>query len=349
VHQVAEHGPGVDGRELVGIAHEHEPCGGPECLEQPGHHRQRHHRRLVHHHDVEGQPVGGVVPEAAAAVGPPAEQPVQRLGGEVQRQADGRRLLQHRLLQPGGRLAGRGGQRDARSGTGLVEQQPEQPGDRVRLSGAGPSGDDADPPAGGHRGGQPLQVRCGSVEEFRQRREVDRRRRPGRALVELAPHLLLLLPVPVEVQQAVDQSQRSPRRIRSDRDHGAVVQCSPVLRPAQLDRLPVLVGHHRAGDGGELDAHRSGADTADGERGRQQDRLPLLAAEPGQTQGDVHVGGGEDAGLGELPQQTVRADGDHGRPASRSDSAGTSPCGGVQENTPAPAGVAAPAIPRTNR
>ena len=51
-------------------------------LDQPGHHRERHHRGLVHHDDVVRQPVAPVVPEPGAAVGSPAEQPVQGLGGE---------------------------------------------------------------------------------------------------------------------------------------------------------------------------------------------------------------------------------------------------------------------------
>ena len=77
--EVAQHRSGLDGRQLVGVAHQHEPGLRAHRVEQPGHHRQGDHRRLVHHHDVVGQPLGPAVAERAAA--PPAQQPVQ--GGGV--------------------------------------------------------------------------------------------------------------------------------------------------------------------------------------------------------------------------------------------------------------------------
>ena len=116
--EVGEHGTGLDRRQLVGVADQHQPGVGAHRLEQPGHHRQRDHRGLVDDDHVVGQPVGAVVAEPDAAVGSPAQQPVQRRGLQARqavavggvRQA-GRRLP-HGLLQPGGRLAGRGGQGD---------------------------------------------------------------------------------------------------------------------------------------------------------------------------------------------------------------------------------------------
>ena len=112
--------------------------------------------------------------------------------------------------------------------------------------------------------------------------------------------------------------------------------------------------------------------TAHGQRDRQQDRLIGLTAEPAELTGDVHVGGGDDAGLVELAQQTRglhrearlegvalgRGDGvgAHLRPppsSSASLSAGTSPGGAGQPKTPvrpsSTTGPSAPVIPRTNR
>jgi hypothetical protein len=81
---VAEHGAGLDRRQLPGVADQHEPCLRPDGLDQPRHLRERHHRGLVDDHDVVREPVAAVVPEPAVAPGPPAEQPVQRRGRQRQ-------------------------------------------------------------------------------------------------------------------------------------------------------------------------------------------------------------------------------------------------------------------------
>ena len=103
---------------------------------------------------------------------------------------------------------------------------------------------------------------------------------------------------------------------------------------------------------------------ADGERGRQLDRLVGLVRERGDPHRDVDVGRREHADVVELAQQARRmaraadveeVELDHaGTPrSSRSLSATTSRAGGRHENTPhgvpPTAGVSGPVIPRTNR
>ncbi len=79
---VTEHRTGLHGGELARVADEDQAGVRADRLGQPRHLRQRHHRGLVHDHDVVRQPLAAVVAEAAAAVGPPAEQAVQ--GGAAQ-------------------------------------------------------------------------------------------------------------------------------------------------------------------------------------------------------------------------------------------------------------------------
>ena len=96
-----------------------------------------------------GQPVVPVVPESRRGVRSPTQQSVQR-GGSQHRQpvAVGRRqcvdLDLHRLEQPGGGLAGRGGQCDPKPRPavqfGLLGQQRQQSGDGGGLAGAGSPG-----------------------------------------------------------------------------------------------------------------------------------------------------------------------------------------------------------------
>ena len=112
LHEVAEDGARADGRELVRVADQHQPGVGAQRLEQPTHHHQLDHRALVDHHHVVLEPVVAVVPEAGGVVGPEPEQPVQRERLEpgqplpvVEREPGS--LAVDRLLEPGGRLAGR--------------------------------------------------------------------------------------------------------------------------------------------------------------------------------------------------------------------------------------------------
>ena len=104
---VAEHGAGLDRRELARVADEDQARVRAHRLDQPGHQRQRHHRGLVDDHDVVRQPVAAVVAEAAVAARAPAEQAVQRRGLELEQRAAGSRrstssrgrLGVHRLLR----------------------------------------------------------------------------------------------------------------------------------------------------------------------------------------------------------------------------------------------------------
>ena len=181
--QVTEHRAGLDRRELVGVTDEHQPAVGAQRLHQPGHQGQRHHRRLVHDDHVVGQPVEPVVPEPAAGPRPPAQQPVQRrggqraepvpvLGGEAAGDSgDG-------LGQPGGGLAGGGGERDPQRRPGLVGEHRQQLGDGGGLAGARTTGEHADPAVGGDHRCQPLPVRAAAPGTAgRSPRAAGRRRR----------------------------------------------------------------------------------------------------------------------------------------------------------------------------
>src|SRR5690606_25908042 len=66
------------------------------------------------------------------------------------------------------------------------------------------------------------------------------------------------------------------------------------------------------GEVGEVDRDRPGAYGPRGDRGGQHGVLVVLAADPGQGAGDVHVGGGEHPGVVELAEG---AGGVHGQPA----------------------------------
>ena len=50
--EIAEHVPRADARQLVGVAHQHQPAAGPQRREQRAHQRQIDHRGLVHDHRV---------------------------------------------------------------------------------------------------------------------------------------------------------------------------------------------------------------------------------------------------------------------------------------------------------
>ena len=161
--QVAEHRAGADRGELLRVADQHQPGLRPQRLEQPAHHRQLDHRGLVDDDHVVLEPVAAVVAEPGAVVGPPAQQPVQGHAARVPDPLGGRAGLGRgrgdlgqpgldRLLQPGGGLAGRRGQRDRErlaAGRGLVGQQHQHPGDRGGLAGAGPAGEDRGAVPGG--------------------------------------------------------------------------------------------------------------------------------------------------------------------------------------------------------
>ena len=179
---VAEHRTGLDRGELVRVADEDQPGAGGEGLDEVGHQRRRDHRGLVDDDDVERQVVAAVVAEPAAAAGPPTEQAVQGDGPQRGEPLPGRRgdvhplgLVVDRLLQPGGGLAGRRGERDALRCAGLLVEEGDDAGDGRRLPGARPAGDDGERAA--HRGGS-----SGALEVGR-----DRCRTGGRGRRSAAP------------------------------------------------------------------------------------------------------------------------------------------------------------------
>ena len=151
--QVAEHGAGLHRRELVGIAEQDEPARVGQPGDKAVHQQQVHHRALVHQQRIQAQ-IG------------PGQQPVDGAGhgrevGErrhARAQAALVELCRDRFLQPRRRLAGRRHQPDAvRPGNAEIREQRDQPRRERGLAGAGPAGDDAQPPldggpGGGHRG-----------------------------------------------------------------------------------------------------------------------------------------------------------------------------------------------------
>ena len=157
--QVGEHRSGLDRRQLVGVADQHQPRIGAHRLQQPRHHRERDHRGLVDHDDVVGQGVAAVVPEAGRGVRAPAQQTVHRRRGEplqappvlgVETRPGSLLRLADRLQQPGGRLAGRSGQGDPQlagvgAGRRLRRQHGQQARDGRGLAGAGAAGEDGGP------------------------------------------------------------------------------------------------------------------------------------------------------------------------------------------------------------
>ncbi len=373
VGQVPENRACLDRGELIRVADEHQPGRRSKCLQQPGHHRQRHHRRLVDHDDLDRQPVGAVVPEPAARLGPPAEQPVQRGRRQlaepllvIRQQLPGRRP--HRLLQSRSRLAGWRRQRDPPLRVLLLEQR-EQPAHRRRLAGARSAGQHADPGERAGLGRCPLVAVAGVREQPCEpggkhgQVEVVRLRR--RSLAQLGGDLLLLVPVPRQPQPRPDHPQRAVSlTIAHQRARGAAGH--PVVRPVQRHvrhRHLGLVVDVRAGrllGGREVEHHRAVPGRAHHERGREQHRVVALTADRAEPSRDVHIGGGQDASLVERREQPFRAQGErrvigrgHGLPASRSDSPVTSPVGGRHENTPGAAPSASttpgPDMPRRNR
>ncbi len=380
VHDVAEHGAGLDGRQLVGVAHEYEPRLGPQSLQEPRHHRQRDHRRLVDDNDVERQPVVAVVAEPALRVGPPAEQPVQRRRGRLRwcRETCRRHALgcgRHRFLQPRRGLAGGRGKRDPLRTVGEGGQRGEQSGHRRRLAGARAARDRGHQAGDGRCDRKPLVVGRRAVgvelgEDAEQPLLVDVNSRPAGTLGQRGAHQLFLPPVAVEVEQAVDQTQGPVgRAVDTFGDRGTrAAGDEPIvgLRPRQ--RRGVSVDFEladRVAHAAQVDADRSLlSDGSHGERNREQHLLIGLICEPAQSAGDVDVGDGEHTCRVELGEQSRRPlgqpdavlvdrDGHRSPPSRSADAATTSEAGGFHSNTPhvvpPTTGVCGPLIPRTNR
>ena len=234
--QVAQHRAGLDRRELVAVAQQHQARAGRQGGEQAGHHLQVHHRGFVDEEHVDLQRLGRVVHEAACA-GPRAQQRVQRAGRPQPRCPAGQpqavavlrlQVLQRgadRLPQPRRGLAGGRGQCHAqglRPGMQRL-QQHQQPGRGVGLAGARAARDDAERRAQRHGAGHALPVDlgavgCGAVGHTEQ--PVHPRADPGRvrgrglradrlrARPHLCRHLPLLAPVAAQRKAVVLQHQR---------------------------------------------------------------------------------------------------------------------------------------------
>ena len=316
------------------------------------------------------QPVVAVVPEPDAAAGTPPEQPVKRGGGNGAKPAavDGIQSsggLGNGVLKLGGGLGGGRAHGDPRHPPGvdlvLLGDQRQQAGHRGGLAGAGTAGEDGDPaPRRGLRHRTLLLVALaveGPVETSLQGRLVERRCLPGQSGEEVVADVALLAPVAVEVQPALVQAQGGLGDERALRD-----PIGPAGRfgPRQCD---VLL-RRDVGDGGEVDAHRSVADGADGQSDGEPDVGALDAQKRAHPGGHVHVGRRQDVGAIELGQQpgglqrepaVVRIV-DHettslAAPAMSSDSSTTMAAGGCHEKTPqgwpSISGVSGPHMPRT--
>ncbi len=156
---------------------------GPHRLQQASHHRQRHHRRLVDHHHVVGQPVVAMVPEPRRGVGAGAEQPVQRDRADPGQPSliGGRQLgdfVLDRLLEPGGGLAGRCGERDPDgrppASSACSASSASSAATVVVLPVPGSAGQHGRGPGQGDAGGRALLVVAGRREDA-----VESRRQPG--------------------------------------------------------------------------------------------------------------------------------------------------------------------------
>ena len=216
VHQVRQHRARLYRCELIRVADQHQPGVRPHGLQQPGHHRQRHHRRFIHHDHVMRQPITAMVPEPRRRVRPAAQQPVQRRRMQAcERFLIRRRQLAnlqlHRLLQPRGRLARRRRQCDPQTpAAGKQGQQPRHCGGLARSR---TTGQHREPLRQRDFRGGPLFL------ESRGKQPVDvgrHLRRPGLDHREdVVADLLLLQPIPVQVQQIPVQPQ--DRRIGQQR------------------------------------------------------------------------------------------------------------------------------------
>ena len=313
--------------------------------------------------------------------GLPAEQAVEGRGLELEQaradrgvDVEPRGLGVDRLGEPGGGLAGRGGERDewrcGACGECLLLEQRDDARDGRGLARARASGDDREPSE--HRGGGCLLLPVvGRLALEEAGEAVGEHVHPHGAVrgagqrLEVAGDLLLLAPVAVEVERASLEPQWA---IRADELAGPHL-CDPSggRRPRQRGEVDgiVDVDGRRLADALEVDEHVPDARGADGESGGEQNGIIGSADQGGEPACDVDVGGGEDSGVVELEQQPGRPTREAGvealddvghapSPRSRTSlSASTSAGEGCQVNTPhgvpSTTGVSGPVIPRTNR
>jgi hypothetical protein len=277
------------------------------------------------------QLVARVVHEPAATVRAPAQEPVQR--GRIQvpepllvLSAQFRRRRADRLTEPGGGLAGRRRQTDPGRRAGLVAEQGQQSRDGRGLAGSGSTREHRDPPQGADRRGQPLPVdfvtrQARSGEQPGQRRtqpgQVDGWRGCREPLLQLLTDLLLLLPVALQVEQAVGKPQRAAAGLLRAVGHQRAGRADrrPILRirPGQLGqvasglRLVVSGRGHRSTQRGQIDADRTVPQGPDGQGQGQAYLLVGLLADPPDGLGGVHVGESQDTGGIERGQQPANA------------------------------------------
>ena len=336
------------------------------------------------------QPVAAVVAEAAVEARSPAEQAVQRAGAQPEQlrahvlgHRERGRLGVDRLLQARRRLAGGRRERDERLAARLLDEQRHDPRDRRGLAGARAAGHDRQPPqhGGGRREALPVVVLAGE-QPPEAVRELTEPYLGGLGLgerLQVGRHPPLLAPVAVEVERAADQPQRAVGGVLAGGNEparGDALHPRGGRRPRQRGEIDpeILLGVVDVDRGGGVDRAQVDEDVADprrahGEGGGEHDLLVGLAAERGEPQRDVDVGGGQHARVVERPQQAGRVEGAAGvervgerahaaalrsaSPSNASLSAVTSAASGCHEQTPhgvpSTTGVPAPVIPRRNR
>ena len=285
--EVAEHRAGLDRRELVRVADQHQPGVRAHRLEQPGHQRQRHHRRLVDDDHVVGQPVVPVVPEPAAAR---AASPAAGAGSRPVRARSVGAGRPRRDAPPAAGPPPCRWVRPARSAAvrrGRSRSSASSLATVVVLPVPGPPASTVTERSAATAAAQPLPVLAGvarGAEQPVQRRRAAGRGRPAPRSVhtasaraaELGADQLLLPPVPLEVEQPVDQPQRPPvrrgRPVGDERARGARRDPGRRVGPRQAGDVDELVARaqHRAPDRGQVDAHRPEPHRAHGQREREQ-------------------------------------------------------------------------------
>ena len=204
---------------------------------------------------------------------------------------------------------------------------------------------------------------------------VDFGRRCRETSLQLYADQLLLLPIPLQIEQTAGQSKRATAGLVSTISHqrARLAGSDPLLRIRPRQRSHIDHGLHLIEscglDRAEINADRAMAERADRQGEREPDPLVDVSPDPAHHIGGVHVSRIENSRLVEDREQTrccldyQRAVGDtdgqlglHGHdstPSSSAESSTTSGAGGRQPNTPqgtpSTRGVSAPAIPRTNR
>ena len=319
--EIGEHRPRLDGRELRGISEKHEPGAARQGGEHPRHEGEVHHRRLVEDERVH--------PERPASR--PREEPMHgaRLGREGLELRDrGQQIpvasLAHRLLEAGGRLSGRGGERDPGGiGQPELDEKRDHRGHCRGLAGAGPPGHDAQAMANGGAGRRTRPV----VRESGLRKETIERGREagrlgdggGRKSEDAGRGVALRGPEPFEVEPAVTVENERPALLRARPGHHRArrqrLEPGSEIRERRVSRFgPGPPRHIRQGEAG-VPAPRPGAR----ESGRDGHLRPATAVEVRGHRPEVPI----DVGDVTLAAELVEARDGHAGPPRKSRS---SPC-----------------------